>query len=398
MQVSVDNLGRPVLFIASEEASEAAEKLLRGASRLGVDTESNSMHAFQERTCTIQVTVDRAHLIFDSITLGRLDYLGELFADPGVEKIFHGGVYDLGLLKRDFGFSFHGIFDTALSAELLGHPRVGLAALVEKYCGVVLEKKYTTCDWAQRPFNPGQIEYLYQDTRFLFDLADALREELRGKTLLEEAAAEFICLEETPALSAAFAGADLWSLKGADAVEDETALRVLNQLFLWRQERAAALNRPPFKVIGGPALIEIARLRPSSRAGYLRIKGVTPRLWDRFGKELEEAVQRGMAADAPLPPRPARRGFPDQVERVLGGELKSWRSRTAERLGIGRLAVLPSRALRGILRDRPRSLEELAEVEGMGPARLRKYGPEIVKIVLAALASPAAGAGRRRRK
>ncbi len=381
MIVAKDRENQPVVLIESDSGVADACAALRDSPRLGVDTESNSMHAFRERVCTIQVTGSDGHYIFDTIAVSE-PALGEMFADPSVEKIFHGGVYDLGLLKRDFGYSFAGLFDTAIAAELLGFDKIGLAALVEKYCGVVLAKKYTTCDWARRPFSEGQIEYLYQDTRFLFELADALSRELAERDLTDEARFEFERLADIPPLAPSFARAVVWNVKGIDAVETEAGLRVLNRLFLWRQDKARELDRPPFKVLGNQAMLEIASRLPRARDEFLAVKGVTRRVWDRFGRDLVAAVSLGLAGEGEgPPPRPAPKPFPPGWERRLTGRLKDWRNRTAERLGGGRSAVLPTRSLKEIVRLRPRTPEALAAVEGLGAARFRKYGGEILRIL-----------------
>ena len=41
-------------------------------------------------------------------------------ADPAVTKVFHDGEYDVLILKRDYGFSFAGLFDTRIAAAALG--------------------------------------------------------------------------------------------------------------------------------------------------------------------------------------------------------------------------------------------------------------------------------------
>jgi len=380
MQVSTDKQGRPVIFIETAAEYARARREVLAAERLGVDTESNSMHAFRERTCTIQVSAPTGHFIFDPILMGCPADLGGVFADPGVEKIFHGGVYDLALLKRDFDFEFAGLFDTAISADLLGYPRIGLSSLVERFCGVVLEKRYTTSDWARRPLDPGQMEYLYLDTLYLFDLADRLRDRLRAADLLEEATLEFAALTKTTPLKNAHEGKDSLSLKGYDRLESGRERAVLAEVFAWRQVVAEKLDRPPFKVLGNPVLFELARRRPLDRAGCLAIKGFTPRVWKKFGSDILAAVARGRShPPEDFPPRPRVRRRRDADAGDLAQELKRWRTAAAERDGVGRLAILPGRLLEELVRVRPSAPAELAELVGEG--RTRKYGREILRIL-----------------
>ena len=55
---------------------------------------------------------------------------------PDIRKVFHAAEYDLFVLKRDCGFQFANLFDTMISAQLLGYPAIGLAALAERHFDV----------------------------------------------------------------------------------------------------------------------------------------------------------------------------------------------------------------------------------------------------------------------
>jgi ATP-dependent DNA helicase RecQ len=89
-------------------------------------------------------------------------------------------------------------------------------------------------------------------------------------------------------------------------------------------------------------------------------------------------AQRGRAAgstDAPL----------SRDESACVDQLRALRSRLAKDEEVPAYVIFPDRALREIARARPGSLEELAGVHGVGPARLDRYGRAVLE-VLAALA------------
>src|SRR5918995_1591118 len=113
---------------SSEVAALAAA--LEGAHALALDTESDSLHHHREKVCLIQLASDTGHaVLIDPLAGADLAPLGPLFADPAVAKVLHGADYDVTTLKRDFGFSFAGLFDTMIAARVLGMPEIGLAAV-----------------------------------------------------------------------------------------------------------------------------------------------------------------------------------------------------------------------------------------------------------------------------
>ena len=82
-----------------------ADVLLR-QTVIAVDTESNSLFAYQEQVCLIQFSTETNDYLVDPLVLHDLSPLGPIFANPAIEKVFHAAEYDLICLKRDFGFEF----------------------------------------------------------------------------------------------------------------------------------------------------------------------------------------------------------------------------------------------------------------------------------------------------
>jgi ribonuclease D len=105
-------------------------------TRVAVDTESNSLHAFREQVCLLQFSTPKADYIVDPLELTDLASLGPIFSDSKIEKIFHAAEYDLICLKRDFGFKFANIFDTMQAARIIGYPAVGLDRLLGDKFGI----------------------------------------------------------------------------------------------------------------------------------------------------------------------------------------------------------------------------------------------------------------------
>lgn len=77
--------------------------------------------------------------------------------------------------------------------------------------------------------------------------------------------------------------------------------------------------------------------------------------------------------------------LPDDLRLV--DDLKSWRSARAASEGLPPYCVAQNRSLDEIARTRPRSSEALAQIKGLGPARIEKYGPDILSLVTSSVES-----------
>ncbi|HKW49027.1 MAG TPA: ribonuclease D [Gemmatimonadaceae bacterium] len=146
--------------------------------RVAVDTEGASFHRFIDRIYLLQLSTRDRSAIIDPLPIGVPQELGQLLEDPGIEIVFHDADYDLRLLRQDYGWRVRNIFDTRVAAQLLGIRAFGLAALLEKYFGLNLDKKHQRADWSMRPLTPDMLEYASQDTMHLLGLRNRLAEEL----------------------------------------------------------------------------------------------------------------------------------------------------------------------------------------------------------------------------
>ena len=109
---------------------------------LAIDTEGASFHRFVDRIYLIQLSTRERHAIVDPLAISAPAALGALLVDPAVEVVFHDADYDLRLLHQDYGWHVTNIFDTRISAQLLGITAFGLGALLERNFGLKLDKKH----------------------------------------------------------------------------------------------------------------------------------------------------------------------------------------------------------------------------------------------------------------
>ena len=331
-------------------------------TELALDTEGASFHRFVDRIYLLQLSTRERHAVIDPLPIGTPAGLGALLESPDVEVVFHDADYDLRLLEQDYGWQIKNIFDTRIAAQLLGYTAFGLAALLERFFDVKLDKKHQRADWSMRPLTADMLDYAAQDTRFLLALKDHMSAELESMGRMGWAREEFALLEGTRWADEE-PGMSFLKLKGArDLTRRELA--VLRELVPWRDSVAKQLDRATFRVLGNEQLLDIARSQPSSREVLGKIKGMPRGILEQRGGELIDAVQRALAvaeSDLPKFPRAARWDRdPDFDSRVSA--LKTARDAAAKRLTLDPGVLCSRDRMEAVARRNPGSVDELAEV------------------------------------
>ncbi len=369
-----------------ETLARMAERLM--ASRVvAIDTESDSFHHYQEKVCLIQFSDLDTDYILDPLAVPDLSPLAPLFASPDIVKVFHGADYDIVSLKRDFGFEIRNLFDTMISAQHLGLPAVGLAYLILEFFGIEVDKKYQRHDWAERPLLEEHIEYARGDTHYLLAIREILTSRLDRRGRLPRVLEECVRLEKREWEGRSFDPDGYLRVKGS-VVLDDAGKRVLRRLWLLRDQDARRLDRPPFKVIPDPVLVDLARVKPRTEGELDRLfAGGKQGLRRKFGSQFVEAVKLGLQDDFPIPkPKPKQSGGPARLTGAVAEKavvaLKNWRNDVvAANPGTQAVAVISNASLKSLVRSRPRDLEELALVPDVRQWQVAAYGEQLLAVL-----------------
>ncbi len=263
---------------------------------VALDTESNSFHAYRERVCLIQISLPGADFLVDPLAVDPSP-LGEVLGGER-ELVLHGADYDVRCLRREYGWDLGRIFDTMAAARRLGAKELGLAALVRTHFDVRLTKEHQRADWGRRPLPRDQLAYAALDTHYLLPLHGILATGLRQAGAEAEARKEFDRIASAQAHQRIFDPEGWRKLKGARTLDPE-GKRVLRALWIAREERARAIDKPPFKVVPEPSLVELARRRPHDAAGIAAIPGITPRVLERAGEAIRRVLRETREAERP---------------------------------------------------------------------------------------------------
>jgi len=364
----------PRLITRSDQVVELIDRL-QVQPAIAVDTESDSLFAYREKVCLIQISIPDEDDLIDPLAEADVSPLRAIFAAPQIEKVFHACEYDVMCLRRDFDFAFTSLFDTMWAARILGWPRVGLGDILQARFGVTLDKKWQRHNWGKRPLEPDALAYARFDTHYLLQLREVQLAELRQLDRLAEAREVFADLAQAVYNGHTFTPDDVWSVKGVYDLGGR-AQAILRQLLMLRDREARRQNRPAFKVMGDKTLVAIAELAPRHADQLRTIAGMTAAQVQRYGAAILQAVAQGQKDTPPVPPR---RMMIDPAVLERYEHLRMWRKQAAARRGVEPDVIVSNAVLMEVAKARPRSVEQLPELPWFGPWRRQTYGAAIVE-------------------
>jgi ribonuclease D len=151
-------------------------------------------------------------------------------------------------------------------------------------------------------------------------------------------------------------------------------LTVLESLLAWRDQTAADLDRPPFKVLDDDRLVEIASAKPSTPGDLAEI-GLTARQLQNWNVPILMAVEQGMKK---APVKPFQRPHPGDAYLKRLEKLKNWRKKAAAKMDVESDVVLPRPFLLALAEKGP---QDVRSVLRASPWRLEHFGDDILKVL-----------------
>lgn len=284
--------------------------LAAGSGPVAIDAERASGYRYSSRAYLVQVRREGAGTaLIDPVPFDGLAPLQEAIGDA--EWILHAATQDLACLAAE-GLRPTALFDTELAGRLLGHPRVGLATLVESQLGRRLRKEHSAVDWSTRPLPEPWLEYAALDVEALVELRDALAAELEETGKSEWARQEFrALLTFEPAVRA-----EPWrKVSGTHRLRGRRSLGAVKALWETRDDIARTRDVSPGRVLPDAAIVAAAEALPTSKGALLGTPGFKGRGADRYSSRWLAAIADVLAAaeddlparaprtDAPPPPR-----------------------------------------------------------------------------------------------
>src|SRR5437764_14675199 len=265
--------------LATSDGVAAAAAVARERGRVGIDTEFMSEGRYRALLCLVQIVVDdpeapeatRIELI-DALDAVDVAPLAGLMGDPQIEVVLHAGRQDVATLKPAWGTRITNIFDTQVAAGFAGSgAQTGYGNLLGQILGRRVGKTASYTRWDARPLTEEQLSYAAEDVAHLMELADELQRRLEESGRLSWAR------EECRRLESATDERDpetAWERLPRIGQLDPRARAAARELAAWRERTAAAEDRPVGSVMADPALVELAKRKPSTPAGLEQIRGI----------------------------------------------------------------------------------------------------------------------------
>lgn len=369
-----------LILVDHQDALDALADRLLQVQAFGVDTEANSLYRYRARVCLIQISIPGADYIVDPFAVD-VRPLGEAFASAAVQKVMHAGEYDVMCLRRDYGFEFRELFDTMIAARMVGMAEIGLGALLMKHYGVDSDKRFQRADWGQRPLSETLLTYAALDSRYLLSLRDHLQQTLARAGATEEAERAFGEVCQVKWHAKPFDRHGYVRLRGARDL-DRGQLAVLRELYLWREETAASVDRPPFRVARPDLLVRLSMMQPRTKAALEMLIGGRERLLTERAAEVVECIRRGREAQGePVPIEPAGRRRRGPRRGRTYQRLDRWRKELARQLGLPADQVIRTEVLGQLVERRPRTRAELDSLALLEPAQVEEHGEVILELL-----------------
>jgi ribonuclease D len=290
------------LIATTAELADVCARMARHPF-ITVDTEFLRESTYYPLLCVAQMASTDEAVVVDALAEDiDLAPFFDLMTNERVIKVFHAARQDIEIVWHMAGKIPHPIFDSQVAAMGLGFgDSISYDPLVQRITGDTLDKSHRFTDWTRRPLSEAQVHYARSDVTHLRDVYLKLAADLerRGRTNWVEAEMSVLTSPDTYRADPERAWERLKS-----RVRKPKDLSVLMEVAAWREREAQSRDVPRSRVLKDDAVADVAVQAPASieRLGHLRSlpKGFERSRW---GAEIVEAVNRGLARDPKTLPR-----------------------------------------------------------------------------------------------
>jgi ribonuclease D len=313
-EVSLTPRLKPILPVKIVDTVEKLNELIAAVERtkdpIAIDAERASGFRYGQKAYLIQVAIkdDCIYLLDPTIAYPESDLQHLQQTLNSTTWIIHAASQDLPCLA-EYGLKPINLFDTELAGRLLGLAKVSLASLTELYLKQSLAKEHSAVDWSTRPLPDSWIVYAALDVDVLFELWDAVANDLVAKNKMEIALAEF---EQQKNFEVRNRGSERWrTTNGIHELKEAKSLTILKALWEAREQLAQEKDIAPGRLIPDASLIAVVKAQPKTRTELASIRDFTGRASRTYIDLWWKAFELGSQSSDLVELRPKATGIPN---------------------------------------------------------------------------------------
>lgn len=293
---------RPYRYIDTKSDLNKVLVELDAQPRFALDTEFHRERTYWPEVSLLQIAWPGNVVVIDVLAIDARCLAALIDSDKLV--VLHAASQDLQALERVCDTIPQRIFDTQIAAGFIGRGVPSLASLYENELGLKLAKEQRLTDWLARPLSETQLEYAANDVAYLLEIHDLLSVRLNELRRLGWVEAECKLLLEAH-IAKIWKPEEAWrKINGFRRLQGQ-AMAVGRSLAMWRQERAADIDRPIRHVMSDMTVVSISMAMPTSKTKLAQVRGLNKSmLVGDLADGILSSVDAGLKSKWRVPSRP----------------------------------------------------------------------------------------------
>jgi ribonuclease D len=254
----------------------------------GLDTEFIKVDTLWPKLGVFQINVAGHIYLLDGTSLDLNEFWQILFSAK--QNVFHACGEDIDLIYHYAQQkSLNNVFDTQVGLSFLGYGlQVSYQNALKTILNVDIDKDQTRSDWLARPLTAKQLEYAANDVVYLLQLSEQIKNELKEKGLLDCVLEDCRNLTyeigtETPL---EFIYQDIGNYR-----HSRRQLMQLQQLGVWREQIAKAMNIPRSFVLKNTTMLDLVEKFPKNNYQLANSKDIRQNVMREYGKTILDLLK-----------------------------------------------------------------------------------------------------------
>lgn len=280
-------------LIVEQNAFEELCAHIRAAGLVAFDTEFVSEHTYLPELGLLQFATRDRRVAVDPLAVEDLSAWWELMIDDQTTVVVHGGREEVKFCLTNTGRRPRHLWDVQIAEGFRSRSfPLGYDALVRRVLGKRSHGKETRSDWRRRPLSEQQVRYALEDVLHILPIRDQQHKTLKKLGRLEWTEDEFRRLIDE--VEAERSPLNWQRLPGLHRLSPRD-LAVARELYRWREQEAAARNRPMRKILRDDLLLDLARRHPTTVSEFLSTRDMNRPEYKKCAADVLERVAVGLA-------------------------------------------------------------------------------------------------------